>query len=495
MSLISINNLSFRYEGSYDYIFNNVSFQIDTDWKLGFVGRNGRGKTTFLQLLMNKYEYIGSISHSVKFEYFPYAVENKNKNTLDIIKNISPDCELWKIEKELNLLEVASDCLYRHFETLSGGEQSKVLLAALFINDNNYLLIDEPTNHLDIKARQIVSNYLSSKRNFILVSHDRYFLDNCVDHILSINKSDIDVRKGDFSSWLVNKQRQDNFELAENKKLTDEIERLQESSKRTSDWAAKGYRESKGRAATHDGLMGKKEFHRKKVAKLESQVKVFEKRNNKAIEQKTVLLKNIESSPLLKISPLKHHSDKLIDIKNLSLSYENRRILNNFNLTVNQGDRISLQGANGSGKTSILKLILDDNISYNGDINIASNLKISYVSQDTSKLYGSLFDFARKNSVDETLFMTILSKLDFSKTQYEKDIANYSSGQKKKILIAKSLSEYTHLYIWDEPLNFIDILSRIQIEQLIKQYKPTMLFVEHDKVFVDEISTGTVIIK
>ena len=162
MSLINVSNLSFAYEGSYDNIFENVSFQLDTDWKLGFIGRNGRGKTTFLNLLLGKYKYSGNITASVKFEYFPYIVEDESINTIDVVERISADHMHWELLRELSLLEVDEDVLYRPFATLSNGEKTKVLLAALFLKENNFLLIDEPTNHLDMRGREIVSNYLNS---------------------------------------------------------------------------------------------------------------------------------------------------------------------------------------------------------------------------------------------------------------------------------------------------------------------------------------------
>src|SRR5699024_816603 len=135
---------------------------------------------------------------------------------------IYPDFEFWKIQKELSLLMVDSDILYRPFYTLSNGEQSKVLLSTLFLKENNFLLIDEPTNHLDTKTRQVLSDYLKTKKGFILVSHDRAFMDNCVDHILSINNTDIDIQSGNFSSWWSNKIDRDNYEIAKNKKLKGE---------------------------------------------------------------------------------------------------------------------------------------------------------------------------------------------------------------------------------------------------------------------------------
>ncbi len=154
MSMIRVENLTFAYPSSYDNIFENVNFQIDTDWKLGFIGRNGRGKTTFLNLLLGRYEYQGKIQASVQFDYFPYPVDDKSRITSDILSEICPLAEEWELLRELSYLEVREDVLWRPFCTLSNGEQTKVLLAALFLNNGHFLLIDEPTNHLDTRARE-----------------------------------------------------------------------------------------------------------------------------------------------------------------------------------------------------------------------------------------------------------------------------------------------------------------------------------------------------
>lgn len=201
MALIDISHLTFGYDGSGEDIFTDVSFQIDTNWKLGFCGRNGRGKTTFLKLLMGQLEYRGTISAHEQFTYFPCAVDDKSQNTLDVLESVAPDASLWQIQKELSKLAVAEDVLYRPFESLSNGEQTKALLAGLFLHGHHFLLIDEPTNHLDMFARTIVASYLNSKSGFILVSHDRAFLDACVDHVLSINRNHIEIVSGNFSAW------------------------------------------------------------------------------------------------------------------------------------------------------------------------------------------------------------------------------------------------------------------------------------------------------
>ena len=149
MSQIDVQNLTFGYDGWYTNIFDNVNFRIDTDWKLGLVGRNGRGKTTFLNLLAGRYEYTGKIFSAVKFSYFPFEVKNNERLAYDIVSEICPDAEDWEIICELSRLSVDAEVLYRPFKTLSNGERTKLLLAALFLNEGNFLLIDEPTNHLD----------------------------------------------------------------------------------------------------------------------------------------------------------------------------------------------------------------------------------------------------------------------------------------------------------------------------------------------------------
>lgn len=487
MSLINVTDLSFAHEGSYDNIFEHVSFQIDTDWKLGFIGRNGRGKTTFLNLLLGRYEYEGNISSNVEFEYFPYEVGDTHRLTSEIIEEQDSQVQMWQVMRELNLLHVAADTLYRPFNTLSFGEQTKVLLALLFLKDNRFLLIDEPANHLDKDAREAVAEYLRRKKGFILVSHDRHFLDSCVDHILSINKMDIEVQKGNFSSWYANKEARDRMETEQNEKLKSEMNRLTKAAKQTESWSDNVEKSKRGQRVA--GLRPDRGHIGRKAAKMMKRSKILEARQQSALEEKSKLLKNIDYAESLKMFPLVYHMNRLAALRNAAINYGTRKVCRNVSFEICQGDRICLAGANGCGKSSILKLILGEDISFEGEFYKGSGLKISYVSQDTSCLRGSLKELTREYELDESLFKTILRKLDFNREQFDKDISEYSAGQKKKILLAKSLCQRAHLYVWDEPLNYIDVLSRMQIEELLLKYKPTMIFVEHDEMFREKIAT------
>lgn len=481
MSVIKVENLTFAYPSSYENVFENVNFQIDSDWKLGFIGRNGRGKTTFLYLLQGKGDYSGKIISSVKFDYFPYPVHDKSRLTYEILYEVCPNAEDWQFLRELSFLEVGDDCLYRPFNTLSNGEQTKVLLAALFLNEGHFLLIDEPTNHLDSRARELLSNYLRKKKSFILVSHDRYFLDGCVDHILSLNRADIEVQNGNFSTFMANFAQRQESEQKQSERLQTDIKRLKETARRTADWA--DIVEASKIGAADKGFVGHKS------AKMMKRTKVVEARRQKEIEQKSTLLKNVEVDSALKISPLEYRNEKLIMLTGVAPVYDGKEICAPVTFEINRGDRIALEGKNGCGKSSILKLLCGLKTEFSGKLDLGANLIISYLPQDASHLRGNLTDFAAENGVDESLFKAILHKMGFDKGQFDRDISAFSDGQKKKTLIAKSLCEKAHLYIWDEPLNFIDVFSRIQIENLLSEFQPTMIFVEHDKAFREKIAT------
>lgn len=501
MSQIRVNHLSFCYDGSFDHIFENVSFSIDTDWKLGCIGRNGKGKTTFLKLLLGEMAYRGTIDTSTVFEYFPYVITEKHLklSASEFIYELKPNCELWKVICELSLMGEEADLLYKPFVQLSLGQRTKILLAVLFSGENEFLLIDEPTNHLDSAAREKIKDYLSSKNGFILVSHDRDLLDACIDHVLVLNRGSIEVQNGNFSSWWENKQRKDHFAVAENEKHRKEIKKLRQAAKRTSDWADQSEHSKIGfdPVKEHDRSISARAFIGAKTKKMQSRVTSIEKRIEREIEEKKGLLTDIERVKELKLSPLPYHKRVLVNFKNYSFRYadSDAPVINDLTFEIDRGDRVVLHGENGCGKTTLIKRILYglgaeelSPFAESGICEIASGLIVSYVNQDTSMLKGDVIHFCENRGLDRSLFCTILRQLDLERSQFEKDISDYSEGQKKKVLIAASLAAPAHLYIWDEPLNYIDIFSRMQIENVLLAYEPTILFVEHDTRFQERIA-------
>ena len=489
MSVISIQNLRFRYEGRAEPVFDGLTLSLDDAWRLGLIGRNGRGKTTLLKLLAGMLDAGGAISATARFLYFPFSVPDPEKTAREMLKSLG-GAEDWRIERELSLLSFRLEALDRPFSTLSNGERTKALLAALFLRDGAFPLIDEPTNHLDLDGRRAVSSYLSKKGGFLLVSHDRDFLDRAIDHVLSLNPNGAEVLRGNFSSWNFERERREAFERAENDKLRGEIRRLGEAARRAEAWSGRAEK-GKHRTSDSDGRP-ERGFEGHKAKKLMKRAKGIEDRRVDAAAEKSKLLRNVEEAEPLKLSPEPYHSERLASFENVGAFYDGRAAVRDFSLTISSQDRVALVGGNGSGKTTVLKLLTGADIDRTGAVRVGSGLKISYVPQDASFLSGSLPQFAEMRGIPATLFLTILRKLGFPRAQFEADLSEFSDGQKKKALLAASLSERAHLYIWDEPLNYVDVFSRMQIEELILEYRPTLLFVEHDRRFVERVATRTV---
>ena len=259
--------------------------------------------------------------------------------------------------------------------------------------------------------------------------------------------------------------------------------------------------------------------------------KNLEQRQERAIQEKEKLLRDVEEEQPLKILPLTHWKKELIRVRDLRLSYQPgeeagsglsaRKKGQGLSFVLEQGQRIALTGGNGSGKSSVIREILKTAaqetqeafkeaqadgpergacglIRLSGELSLPSDLKISYVPQDASFLKGDLTAFAREQEVDRSLFLTVLRKLDIPRELFHKPMEQYSEGQKKKVLLAKSLCQQAHVYVWDEPLNYIDVFSRMQIEEVIRSNRLTMLLVEHDQAFLkaveaEEVPAGIVL--
>lgn len=493
---ISVRDLSFTYDGSYTPVFEHVSFNLDTTWRLGLIGRNGKGKTTLLRLLMGRYPHQGRIDMPLTPVYFPFPVADESRTAREVMLEAAPEAEEWQLLCEMNQLEVEESALDRPFRTLSKGEQTKALLAALFARDDVYPLIDEPTNHLDAHGRALVADYLRQKgrggsHGFLLVSHDRAFLNRCIDHVLSLNRADVWVMQGNYDVWEERLNNQNEYEQSRNESLRRDIRHLEESARRSAEWASKA---EKGKfhvppsvsAVVDRGFVGAK------AASMMKKATSAVRRKERAIEEKRGLLHNVEKVGELKLTTLQHPRDVLISVTGGRVEYDGRVVCDGITFTLRRGERIALTGPNGCGKSSILKALAGVGGSLTGEVHMATNLVISYVPQQTEDLSGTVEGFIRESGVDETLFKAILRNMDFTRDLFERPIASMSQGQRKKLLLARSLCIPAHLCIWDEPLNYIDVLSRVQLEGLILEAQPTMLLVEHDAVFLERVCTRVI---
>lgn len=488
MALLQVNNLNFAYEGSYDNVFDDLSFQADTGWRLGLIGRNGRGKTTLLRILAGELKARGTVIVPLRPALFPFAVADPAFTANAVMLSFAPDEPEWRVMAEAYPLGLTDELLSRPYSTLSRGEQTKLQLAALFAREDAYPLIDEPTNHLDLEGRETVAGYLAEKRGFLLVSHDRHFLNRCITHTLSLNRSTVTVQRGDYDSWEREFRRKNEAEEARNEQLKKEIVTLRKSARNQADFASKA---EKGKfnvhpsevAAVDRGYVGARAAAMMKRS-LATRAKI-----DRDIRERESLRKDAERVGTLKLRPLEHPKKRLIEVRDASVRYGSRTVCDNIHFTVERGECVALSGPNGCGKSSMLKSLCGISDALHGNISVASGLKISYVPQSTEHLRGELADFIAESSADETLFKAILRNMDFGRQQFDKDIAQYSEGQKKKLLLTRSLCEEAQLYIWDEPLNYIDVYSRVQLEALLLRFRPTLLLVEHDRAFLERVST------
>lgn len=505
MSQIILNEMSYSYKTYYEPIFENVNLALNTNWKLGLIGRNGRGKTTLLKLIHGELTPdAGKIIKDIHTEMFPYENKATYPYTLDVIKeNIGGlramednledldtlqryiDLDGFEIEsqikKEMYRMSLSEDLLYQEYALLSGGEKMKVLMIALFLRRRSFILLDEPTNHLDIEGKQTVAKYLSKKKGFIVISHDRAFLDQIIDHVVSINKVGISVEKGNYTTWKKNKDLKDEYELRTMDKLEREINSLERSSA-TSRRRAGIAETQKYAFACHARANGSKAFMR--------QAKHSEERIKNHIEEKKSLLLNYEKAKTLELHQDQIEDDCLLFANHLSFGYSDKPLIDDLSLKIYPGDAVWIRGKNGSGKSTLLYL-LSQKIS-NTTVNYGEGVHLSEAYQEPLWNDGFIEDlFPTENEEDKNIFekfKDLCHIFDLPEGYLERPIETYSSGEKKKVDIARALSVNSHILFLDEPLNYMDLFFRQQLEKAILKYKPTVVFVEHDKRFGETIS-------
>lgn len=518
MSSIIFNSVTF-YHNISKKLFRGLSLSIDTGWKLGVIGRNGRGKTTLLNLIRGIHTPMeGNVHSPVEPFYFPYKPLNPESDTISIIKeSIAPFKKMERsmeellkysdeeslhkygilleeyqshkgyeidsmIEKEFSGLGMDTSLLHKPFNLLSGGEQTRALLIPLFLRKNSFPLIDEPTNHLDMEGRRMLGNYLSRQKGFMLVSHDRYFLDLCIDHVFSINKNDVRINKGNYSEWRYNMDIEEEFERRKTENIKREVKSLEDAAAKRRKWS--GLKEKEKTGAYDKGFIS----HRS--AKLMKRAISIENRINDKLEEKKSLLLNSEKERKLKLNTADTKGERILRIDNLSISFGENEAVQNFSMQVHKGERIALTGNNGSGKTSILKAILGELSPSKGSIYIPAYVKISYAPQKPVWTNGLLREHLASEKLDETVFRTIMGTVGAEGEIFERPLETFSMGELKKISLCKSFMGEYDLFIWDEPLNYLDVMSREQIENVILEYEPTIIFTEHDRKFIESVATG-----
>lgn len=476
---IIIKKLSFRYLSMVKPLFENVNININESWKLGLVGRNGRGKTTFLKILLNQLEYEGTLQSTLDFKYFPlYSGTHEDLTAQEVLLKQNPYKETWQIERELTYMDLPLDVLGKKFNVLSGGEQTKLLLIELFLNENSFPLIDEPTNNLDLHGRQIVGQYLNNKKGFIVISHDEYFLNQFVDHVLAINKENIDLITGNIDTWKYEKANADMLSEERNSNLKAEIKRLNEVSRQVGSWGIKRENSTKDAA------------ERRLAAKQMKRSKAIKKRTEEMIEEKQSLINNIENVSDLKMI-VEQPRKQVLFFRDFSILRDGIPLFKPINVDVYPTDRFFIEGKNGVGKSTLLNFILGkEQLETIGEYRIQLPEHLSILSQKNQEDADYSSFIKQLSSKEKEEYWHLLHQLGTQRSSFsDKSSKDWSSGEQKKVFLADALLGNNELFIWDEVTNYLDIMVINQLIDAIKKNEPTMIGVDHNEYFVNAIAT------
>jgi len=518
MATILFDSVHFHYEDPYVRVFEGLTLSIDTAWRTALIGPNGRGKTTLLNLIRSVLRPVrGRVEVPVEATYFPTAPADPAAATRDVVKDAIAPFRSWeprmeelarsgedaslrawgelhdayaraggydvdaRIEAEFARMGMDLSLLARSFASLSGGEQTRALIAALFLRRDAFPLIDEPTNHLDMDGRAVLGAYLAAKPGFIVVSHDRAFLDGCANHVVSLNRSDARVSRGTYSQWRAAMDLEEEFERRRNEHLEREIDYLERAARKRRTWSGRAERKKIG---AYD-----KGYWSARAAEQMKRARAIERRMERKIEEKKGLLRNVEKERALKIEGERKAPDVILAANDLVVRRGGRLVLDGVSLTVRRGDRVAVVGPNGCGKTTLLDVVAGQIAPERGTVSLDAHLVVARSYQVPRWTSGLLRDRLDRERIDETRFRNIMAAFGVAGEIFDRPLETFSEGERKKIDLCRSFLAPAHLVIWDEPLNYLDVASREGIERVVLERAPTMLFVEHDRYFVERVAT------
>ncbi|MEW9183045.1 ribosomal protection-like ABC-F family protein [Bacillus mycoides] len=516
MTICSVNNVKKSFGGN--IIFENISLEIKNGERIGLVGRNGSGKTTIFQLLtgiegldagaihVKKGTRIGHVAQIPKFNnemnvYDVLSSAFKKEKELEIEmhaleKNMAEEQESSALQKlmerygviqeryaflggyeiEANIMKVANglqvtELFPRSFMELSGGEQTKVSLAYMLLQKPDLLLLDEPTNHLDLFAVEWLEQFLKEYTGTVMViSHDRYFLDEVVTEIFDLEDGEIHVYHTNYSQFVEEKEERLLQEFQAYQEQQKKIKKMKEAIKRLREWANQANPPSEG-------------LH-KRARNMERALERIEKLKRPILDRKQMGLQ---------FDGQERSGKDVVVMKEVSKGFADRSLFEKVNLHIRFQERAAIVGRNGTGKTTLLKLLREEMKQDTGEIRIGSSVKIGYLSQHA---YGNMKNnvleaFRDCVAVTEGEARHILARFLFYGPAVFKKVTQLSGGEKMRLRLAQLMYQDVNFLILDEPTNHLDIESREVLEEALEQYNGTILAVSHDRYFLNKLFEKT----
>lgn len=510
MALLSVNNLYKGFSG--ETLLKNITFSIDEKDKIGIIGVNGAGKSTLIKMLLGieendenpetKERGIISKKGNLKIGYLSQKINlNKENSVFDEVmsvfthlkkdyeeikkineilaidtenfeKNMEKLATLssryeqeegyaieYKVKQILIGLNIPEELWKVKIDNLSGGQQSRVALGKILLEEPELLILDEPTNHLDLIAIEWLEKFLKEyNRAFMVISHDRYFLDNIVNRIFEIEGKTLKTYKGNFTEYVIQKEAYLSGAIKSFDKEQEKIKKMEEFVRRYK--AGQKSKQARGRQKLLDRM---------------------EKSENPVIKVRKIRLKfETETASV----------DRVLEIKDLAMAYDSKELFKNLNLTIFKGDRIGIIGKNGVGKSTLLKIIVGKEISKNGMIKIGERVKIGYYDQNHQGLTAEntiLQELIYNFPMGEEEARTLAGGFLFTDEEIDKKIKNLSGGEKARVAFMKLILEKPNFLILDEPTNHLDIYSREILEEALENYDGTILLVSHDRYFLENV--------
>lgn len=497
-------------------ILDGFSLELKTGERVALIGQNGSGKSTILKIIA-KQESVDSgtinIRNGAKIGILNQIYENE-KEDISVEKFLYKSFEeILKVEKKLNKLEtqmstevnadklekiineygrmqerfslmggyeiqerfnkicsrfyINKELLKQSYNLLSGGEKTRVNLAKLLLTQPEILLLDEPTNHLDIHSLEFLEELiLKYKGTVLIVSHDRYFLDKVINKTVLLENGKENIYYGNYSYFLKEDERRTLAQFENYKNQQKQIEKMKESILTLRKF----------------GDLAGNEMFFKRAKNIEKRLEKME-----IIDRVDLNKKSLD----LKFNIKKRSGNDVLKLENVEKKFDQKVIFKDANLTLNYGEKAALIGKNGSGKSTLIKMILGQDTNFQGELKLGTSIKIGYISQniifeDNEKTV--LDYFLEGNNLSETEARSKLAKYGFRQENAFKRIGKLSGGEKVRIILMKLIQKDINFLILDEPTNHIDIDTREILEEALKEYKGTVLFVSHDRFFINAIA-------
>ena len=508
---IQVKDLVKSFEVGHN-VLDGLTFQIDQGERVGLLGKNGAGKTTLFKILTGEIDYdegqvtigqgrrVGLIS---QIPVYPagYTVEDVLRSAFDRLHALAEEMEALTarmaagesdpallrrygalsekfetfggydtdvaVNKIANGLSISREMRSQLFDSLSGGEKTRVNLGRLILEDTDILLLDEPTNHLDLHATEWLEEYIRGFRGTVVtISHDRYFLDRIVTRVIEIADGRAEFYSGNYSFYAVEKERRFQERMKQYEKEQAKIEQLEKAAEQLRMWAFQGMDKTYRRAISME----------KRIERMRTTSKPTQARKMDA-----------------RFSTAEFHGDEVLALRNLAKSYGDKHLFDGINLKIEGGERIALIGDNGTGKSTLIKMIMGELYPDDGRIRTGPQVRAAYLPQivhfdhpDWNLVENMM---AAKRGLSAQSARNRLAAYDFRGEDVMKPVSVLSGGEQSRLRLCMLMDDEINFLILDEPTNHLDIDSREWIEEAVEAYDGTLLFVSHDRYFINRFAT------